>query len=117
MREGGRHDSAELYQKGGATRKKRVGIRADNLAYRSNPDVDFQPKIKFGGSSRIAGSAKSVCKILMSKSLEVKILRTRNLGRRCARSAHRLGLDHDYASLMGGARSDVTRGLWKISGG
>ena len=59
-----------------------------------------------------AGSAKSVCKILMSKSLEVKILRTENLGRDDSRIAYRPGLDHDRASSMGGARSDVTRGLW-----
>ena len=52
-------------------------------------------------------------KILMSKSLEVKILRTNNLGRRYARCAHRHGLDHDRARSMGGARSDVKRRLWK----
>jgi hypothetical protein len=28
-------------------------------------------------------------------------------------SLDRHGLDHDRASLMGGARSDVTMGLWK----
>jgi hypothetical protein len=59
-----------------------------------------------------AGSAKSVCKILMSKSLEVKILTTKNLGRRYVRSAHRLGLDHDRAGSMGGTRSDITLGVW-----
>src|SRR5258708_3124329 len=63
-----------------------------------------------------AGSAKSVCKILMSKSLGVKILRTKNLGRCYARSAHRHGLDHDRATSRGGARSDVTDGLWKFLG-
>jgi hypothetical protein len=57
-----------------------------------------------------------VCKILMSKSLEVKILRTKNLGRRYARCAYRLGLGHDRAGSVGGARSDVTLGLWKSFG-
>ena len=33
-----------------------------------------------------------------------------------AKSARRHGLDHDRASLMRSARSDVTRELWKLCG-
>ena len=54
------------------------------------PPVPMPLKVLLG-----AGSAKSVCKILMSKNLEVKILRTKNLGRLRSRSAQALGLAHD----------------------
>ena len=50
----------------------------------------------------------------MSKSLEVKILKTRDLG---PRRRGRMGSDwfvHDYAIVELKARVDVTRGLWKI---
>ena len=63
-----------------------------------------------------AGSAKMVCKILMSKSLEVKILRTKSLGLDQSRIARRHGLDHDCATSMASTRSDVTLGLWKLLG-
>jgi hypothetical protein len=41
-----------------------------------------------------AGGANMGCKILISKSLEVKILRTKHLGRFDVLSAHRHGLGH-----------------------
>ena len=56
--------------------------------------------------------------ISYGQNLDVKELRGRNLDnegpkRDDAISAHRHGLDHHCASWMRGARSDVTRGLWK----
>jgi len=44
-----------------------------------------------------AGSAKSVCKILMSNILEVKILRTNALGPQSSASVDRHCLDNDRA--------------------
>jgi hypothetical protein len=52
-------------------------------------------------------------KILLSKNLNTKILRTKRLAVRVSLSADRHCLDHDRASSMAGTRSDVTRGLWK----
>ncbi len=60
-----------------------------------------------------AGSTKVACKILMSKNLEVKSLRTHDLGQDDAVSSHRHCLDYDCALEMVGARLDVTWGLWK----
>jgi len=53
------------------------------------------------------------------QNLDVKELNGRNRDdegpkRDDANSARRHGLDHDRESLMRGARSDVTRWLWKI---
>jgi hypothetical protein len=49
----------------------------------------------------------------MSKDLDTKIRETKGLGRDESGSPERYGLDHDGASSMGGARSDVTTLLWK----
>jgi hypothetical protein len=57
------------------------------------------------------GFRKSVLrKIRFSKNLDIKILRTNNLEEPVSRWADRHCLDHDRASSMGGARSDVTWG-------
>jgi len=62
-----------------------------------------------------AGFAKSVGKILISKILEVKILRTNALVRRDLVSGDRHGLDHDRAIQIGVTRSDVTMPLWRTT--
>jgi hypothetical protein len=59
-----------------------------------------------------AGFAKSVCKILMSKSLEVKILGTQELGVSRSGFLYPVCLCHDRVSLRVGARLDVTMALW-----
>jgi len=61
-----------------------------------------------------AGSAKRAGKILMSNGLEVKILRTKSLERRCVRFTRRVGLDHHCAAEMAGTRLDVTTPHWKF---
>ena len=66
-------------------------------------------------SKVLRARASSVCKILMSKNSEVKILTTKELRPLCLRSEHRCGSSHDRPIEIGGARSDVTRGLWKCS--
>jgi hypothetical protein len=55
-----------------------------------------------------AGFAKSAGKILMSKSLEVKILGTKDLGVCLLGSLCPVLLDYDRASWMVGTRLDVT---------
>ena len=55
-----------------------------------------------------AGLAKSVCKILRTKSLEVKILRTKELHVELLALTYRLRLDDDEVNWGGGARADVT---------
>src|ERR1700719_1059649 len=52
----------------------------------------------------------------MSKSLQVKILRTKNLGRRYARSAHRCGLSNDYATRRCAQGQMSHRGVEETSG-
>ena len=54
--------------------------------------------------------AKSVCKILMSKILEVKILRTEGLEVANEARPEYARLGHDYANEEVGARLDVTLG-------
>jgi hypothetical protein len=103
-----------------------------------NFGVDFCTKIKFGehlarkafwglrGGSRVIFlfrcrrkpcwarvSGNGCRKILFSKNLDTKILITNDLSWRDS-ILDRHCLDHDRASSMTGARSDVTRGLWKI---
>jgi hypothetical protein len=49
----------------------------------------------------------------MSKSLEVKILRTESLAAANEAGPGYARLDHDYANGVVGARLDVTQWLWK----
>jgi hypothetical protein len=96
--------------------------------------VDFLPKIDF--HLRLLGAGACVCewgtplplylwnpcpvrvsqkgcgKILMSKKLDVKIFKTKDLGARDSVSLDRHCLDYDRAALGVGTRSDVTGGLW-----
>jgi hypothetical protein len=54
-------------------------------------------------SENLAGRGfykKSVCKILMSKSLEVKILRIKRLGPRYMGNVHRPGFGHDRGNSL-----------------
>ena len=63
-----------------------------------------------------AGFAKSVCKILISKNLEVKILKTDDLGPRRWGWLRSVRLGHHRASRAVEARLDVTNPaglLWK----
>jgi len=60
------------------------------------------------------GFCKSgLCKILFSKNLDTKILRTNSLAAQVSRWADRHCLDHDRAIWIVRARSDVTVGVWK----
>src|SRR5712664_3810904 len=52
-------------------------------------------------------------KILLSKNLDLKILKTDDLRRLESISLDRHCLDNDYATSIAGTRSDVTRKLWK----
>ena len=57
-----------------------------------------------------AGFTKSVCKILIAKSLEVKILKTIDLGPRRRGWLRSVRLVHDRAIVGVKARLDVTKG-------
>src|SRR5712691_8929065 len=56
-----------------------------------------------------------LCKILLSKNLDIKILITNGLAGQVSRWADRHCLDYDYATSIRGTRSDVTGWLWKCS--
>ena len=89
-------------------KKPAIGIGADlAIFFISNPPGNLA-----GRGFRKSGSRK----ILLSKNLDLKILKPGHLGRRESISLDRHCLDHDYASSMAGTRSDVTRGLWKCLG-
>src|ERR1051326_2914571 len=79
------------------------------LPLRGYPPSPLPLKVLLG-----AGFAKSVCKILMSKNLEVKILRTGDLGPRRWGWVRSVRLGHDRASRVVEARLDVTRSCGKI---
>ncbi len=61
-----------------------------------------------------AGFAKSVCKVLMSKNLEVKILKTGDLGPRRWGGLRSVRLGHDRAIRAVEARLDVTLGCGNV---
>ena len=52
----------------------------------------------------------------MSKNLQAGTFITQTQNETYPVSPDRHGLDYDRVSLMGGARSDVTQGLWKTFG-
>jgi hypothetical protein len=64
---------------------------------------------------RGAGSATSVCKILMSNNLEVKILRTKEFRTSRSGCLWAILLGYDRATGVSGTRSDVTLGCGKQS--
>src|SRR5277367_664645 len=57
------------------------------------------------------------CKIPFSKSLDTKILETKDFGSRGVSLANRHGLDNDCAREGLRTRLDVTGGLWKFLSG